>query len=236
MKVLAVLFILSLGVNVYFFQSQSDLKTKIKDQEFLISEYTNRLQKLKNTHSQKLNTFRKSRNNEMGADKKKLEKSSATSKNDKPNIDDDESEIQDVEQVGQDYLYSEIEEEAKELEDKYNNQAIRFFESELNLSEKNYREYQNFVKKYEDVTGEVYEEIHKRNSQMFGDKMPNGQEVPFVMSYEDERKINAVRDNIINELEQRYGKDKVKRLMEFEREMKVKMIMENGYYNTMGIF
>lgn len=238
MKILAVILVISLGINFYLYKETSELKKTVKDKEFVLSELQDKFKNIKQVHSKKLGNFRKQINESHTKPvQPSIAKPSKTENNNQNNDNlEDESPIVDVEQTGSDYLYAEIEKEAEEARENYNLAATAFFEQDLQLPNNSFKAYQEKVKEYEEQSSKIYQAVHERNKKMFGEKQPNGQDVPFIMSYEDEKKLNDLRDSMVKDMETSLGKDKVKRIMEFEREMKIKMIMENGYYNTMGLF
>lgn len=245
MKVLAVILLLSLGANGYFFSVSSKKDSKIKDQEFLISEYKSEIEKLKFSISKISGELLQIRQKAKGLAKKvsvlkspKISNLKNAGKLSPQEIAKSaaESPIVDVEQTGEEPDFSEEAKDAQEIKEQYDNQTQQFFETALNLPNGSYKEYQSMISDYEKETSRVYEEVQKRNAEQFGSSNNDGAEIPFVLSYKDEQRLNDIRERAIDRLRRKIGNEKVDRLIQYEREMKIKQIMETGYYQANGLF
>lgn len=234
MKFLFGILSLSIFLNFYFYLNNQNLKNSLKEKDNSIfsmdEDYQDKISQLES---------RIKSNKAKNLKLKKTLESIPKEINKNQGVQLAASPDQEVETKKEKEVAPLTQEEEVEVESTFQEQQENwvlsgevFFEQSLQLSSDDFKAYQNVVSEFQQVRDEIWESINSKQKEMFGDD----QNVPFVLDYESERKLSDMKAKYVDQLRKRYGTEKVNQLIEHERQMKVKMIMENGYYNDFGLF
>lgn len=122
------------------------------------------------------------------------------------------------------------EEQVREAERKWEEGLQSYFKGELALDEEDYAFYQEVIKEL----GEQTAEIHRYFSEQARDRGWDPLH-PYVPSFEQERAIFWARESVVDRLGRRFDSEKLKKLLEYERKFKEKMLREEGYSLPRGL-
>ncbi len=196
-----------------------DLKSELMSQEKKTKQYRKKIVKTRN----KLNS-------ESEILKEKLAKAKEQDLSESDSLEPTEDNNEDgvlkedpFANLSEDEIVSQLDEEKKQWETRLSD----YFERGLGLTNTDYNYYQDKSRELEKLRGEImnkYAQAAEANN------------LPYIPSFQEEQEMYKMQLKFVKDLESKMGKKNVDRLIEYEREMKVKMIVEKGYYNSFGVF
>ena len=97
----------------------------------------------------------------------------------------------------------------------------------LSLSEEDYQSYQRSVEQLQMARSGIHKIFFRKQEE---------EGLPYIPSFEEEKALLHVQEQILSALGKRFGRDKLQQLMMREQRMKAKMLEERGFYNSFGLF
>ena len=117
---------------------------------------------------------------------------------------------------------------AQEERREWQENVQNYFVEELSLEPEDWEAYLKSIDILQENRERIYDFFTKRDNREQGE--------PYVPTFEEERALFRAQESAIMSIGRRIGNEKFKHLLEYERQMKRKMLKDKGYYTSHGLF